>query len=231
MKRILAFTLCLGLAMAVTAQAKPKDKEEKKARRAAAKIERKQDRAFRQGVRSQRQVEKRRPAVVQSRINARVDRPRVRIEQREGVRRNENFSRRRRGPSNHSWSFSEARRNHRRHQGRDRAWWRNNYNRFAIFAGGYYYWDRGYWYPAYGYDSSYNNYIYDEPIYGYNSLEPRQVLVNVQVELQRRGYYRGGIDGLIGPMTRSALARYQRDHGLYVTRSIDGPTLAALGLV
>jgi peptidoglycan hydrolase-like protein with peptidoglycan-binding domain len=52
----------------------------------------------------------------------------------------------------------------------------------------------------------------------------------VQRELRRQGYYRGAIDGLIGPMTRAAIARYQRDNGLYVTRAVDGPTLASLGL-
>ena len=136
----------------------------------------------------------------------------------------------RRGPSNYAWSYDEARRRHDRHARHDRSWYRNNYSRFALFAGGYYYWDRGYWYPAYGYDPSYSVYIYDEPIYGYNDLDPSQVIVNVQLQLQAAGYYHGAIDGLIGPMTRSALARYQIDTGLYVSRAIDGPTLASLGL-
>ena len=136
----------------------------------------------------------------------------------------------RRGPRDHAWTYDEARRYHRRDH-RDRSWWRSNYTRFALFGGGYYYWDRGYWYPAYGYDRRYSTYIYDEPIYGYNQLEPRNVLVNVQTELRRMGYYRGAIDGLIGPMTRSALTRFQADNGLSVTSRIDGPTLAAWGLV
>ena len=136
----------------------------------------------------------------------------------------------RRGPRTHSWSYDEARRYHRRDR-HDRDWWRSNYSRFALFGGGYYYWDRGYWYPAYGYDPAYSTYTYDEPIYGYNYMEPRQVMVRVQRELRRDGYYRGAIDGLIGPQTRAALARFQRDNGLYVTRRIDGPTLAALGVV
>ena len=148
------------------------------------------------------------------------------VRRREGRRWNNE----RRGPRTHSWSYDEARRYHRRER-RDRDWWRSNYSRFALFGGGYYYWDRGYWYPAYGYDPSYSTYTYDEPIYGYNQMEPRQVLVRVQRELRRDGYYRGAIDGLIGPQTRAALARFQRDNGLYVTRRIDGPTLAALGVV
>ncbi len=136
----------------------------------------------------------------------------------------------RKGPSNHYWKYSEARRHHRRDR-HDRRWWRRNYSRFSIFAGGYYYWDRGYWYPAYGYDPYYNNYRYNEPIYGGNYVEPGQIIVNVQVALKRQGYYYGSVDGLIGPMTRSALARFQRDYGLDITRAIDGPTLSALGVV
>ncbi len=136
----------------------------------------------------------------------------------------------RRGPSEFAWSFGEARQRHNRHDRRDRSWYRSNYNRFALFAGGYYYWDRGYWYPAYGYDSEYSDYQFDEPIYGYNGLEPERVIINVQQELREQGYYEGSIDGLIGPETRRALGIFQRDAGLEVSRAIDGPTLAALGL-
>ena len=146
------------------------------------------------------------------------------------VRTNRNRVIERRGPSDYAWSYNEARDRHNRHARHDRSWYRNNYSRISLFAGGYYYWDRGYWYPAYGYDPAYSVYIYDEPIYGYNDLDPGQVIVNVQIQLQRAGYYHGAIDGLIGPMTRSALARYQIDTGLYVSRAIDGPTLASLGL-
>ncbi|MEY2439923.1 MAG: hypothetical protein QOI34_1308, partial [Verrucomicrobiota bacterium] len=32
-----------------------------------------------------------------------------------------------------------------------------------------------------------------------------------------------------GPLTRAALADYQRDHGLYTTAAIDQPTLESLG--
>jgi hypothetical protein len=129
-------------------------------------------------------------------------------------------------------SWYEASRRFNWHEHHDRDWWRHHHSntRFVIFGGGYYFWDNNYWYPAYGYDPAYSSYTYDEPIYGYNSYEPGQVIANVQRELQREGYYYGDIDGLIGPMTRSALARYQADHGLYVTRAIDEPTLEALGL-
>jgi Putative peptidoglycan binding domain len=116
------------------------------------------------------------------------------------------------------------------HQHHDRSWWRSHYSRISLFAGGYYYWNDGYWYPAYGYDPYYSTYAYDEPIYGYSDLEPGQVIANVQAALQEQGYYNDAVDGLIGPNTRAALRAFQRDRGLPITAAIDGPTLQALGL-
>ena len=116
------------------------------------------------------------------------------------------------------------------HQHHDRSWWRSHYSRISLFAGGYYFWNDGYWYPAYGYDPAYSTYAYNEPIYGYNDLEPGQVIANVQSALQEQGYYNDAVDGLIGPNTRAALRSFQRDRGLPITAAIDGPTLEALGL-
>jgi hypothetical protein len=115
-------------------------------------------------------------------------------------------------------------------QRHDRNWWGSRYNRIGLFGGGYYYWDNGYWYPAWGYDPGYEFYAYDGPIYGYDGLPPDQVIANVQTALQREGYYHGMVDGMLGPLTRAALADYQRDHGLYVTSAIDQPTLETLGM-
>ena len=113
----------------------------------------------------------------------------------------------------------------------NRYWWRSHYNtRFVLFGGGYYYWNLGYWYPAFGYSPFYNNYAYSEPIYGYNNLAPGQVIQNVQLALRDQGYYPGAIDGLVGPQTRAALSAFQRDHCLIVTSAVDEPTLVALGL-
>jgi len=126
-------------------------------------------------------------------------------------------------------NYSQAhRRWHRRHQ--NRAWWRSNYTRFALFGGGYYYWNSGYWYPAYGYDPYFTTYAYDAPIYGSEDQEPGQVVASVQSELQRRGYDPGGVDGEYGPATRQALLDYQRDNDLPVTGEIDESTLDSLGL-
>lgn len=129
--------------------------------------------------------------------------------------------------NNNNWE--EARRRHHRNH-HDRNWWRSHFTRFALFGSGYYFWDGGYWYPAYGYDPGYNTYAYEEPIYGYNDLDPEQVISSVQTELQRLGYYRYAVDGQMGPATRAAIATYQRDTGLSITAAIDEPTLQSLGL-
>jgi hypothetical protein len=113
---------------------------------------------------------------------------------------------------------------------RDRDWYRHNYTRIILVSGGWWYWNSGYWYPAWGYDQSYSYYPYDGPIYGYGDLTPDQVVINVQVQLQRDGYYVGSIDGILGPQTRQAIAAFQADNGLAVTSAVDQPTLATLGL-
>ena len=117
-----------------------------------------------------------------------------------------------------------------RGQWHDQGWWNSNYDRFVLIGGGWYFWNAGYWSPAWGYDSASSYYPYNGPIYAYNNLPPDQVIANVQSTLQARGYYHGEIDGTLGPVTREALANYQRDHSLYTTEAIDEPTLASLGL-
>ena len=131
--------------------------------------------------------------------------------------------------SNYSGADYSAFRNYRR-QVRDRSYYHSHYPRIVLFGGGNYYWDNGYWYPAWGYNSGYH-YSYDGPIYGYNNYTPDQVVINVQRRLQDAGYYGGSIDGSIGPITRRAIANYQADHGLAITSTIDRPTLARLGMV
>jgi len=111
----------------------------------------------------------------------------------------------------------------------DRSWWRRNYTRIIFVSGGWWYWNTGYWYPAWGYAAG-AYYPYDGPIYGYNDLSPDQVIVNVQSQLQRDGYYAGPVDGILGSQTRQALAAFQADHGLAITSAVDRPTLATLGL-
>ena len=120
-------------------------------------------------------------------------------------------------------------RNYRR-EWHDRGWWSSHFPRITFVFGAPYYWNSGYWYPAWGYNPGYY-YPYDGPIYGYNNLPPDQVVVNVQSQLQREGYYDGPIDGVLGPNTREAIAAFQEDHGLAVTSAVDEPTLETLGLV
>jgi hypothetical protein len=111
----------------------------------------------------------------------------------------------------------------------DKNWWHGHHNRIVFVFGSPYYWNAGYWYPAWGYAPN-AYYAWDGPIYAYNNLPPDQVTANVQTALQQQGYYHGEVDGLIGPLTRSAITDYQRDHGLYMTSAIDQPTLQSLGM-
>jgi len=123
------------------------------------------------------------------------------------------------------WAFRNYKRNW-----HDRHWWRIHYTRIIFVNSGWWYWNAGYWFPAWGYAPSVS-YVYDGPIYGYNGLSPDQVTVNVQEQLAAAGYYDGPIDGILGPMTREAIANYQADNGLAITSAIDEPTLATMGLV
>ena len=113
----------------------------------------------------------------------------------------------------------------------DQGWYHSHYNRVELIGGGYYFLNNGYWYPAWGYNSSAQYYAYDGPIYvGQRAEPPDRVIADTQAELQQMGYYKGEVDGLLGPMTRDALAAYQADQGLTQTAAIDEPTLDALGM-
>ncbi len=84
----------------------------------------------------------------------------------------------------------------------DQNWWHSHHSNIVFVFGAPYYWNAGYWFPAWGYNPA----------------------------LQQQGYYQGEVDGLLGPLTRDAIANYQRDHGLYTTSTIDQPTLRSLGM-
>ena len=114
----------------------------------------------------------------------------------------------------------------------DRAWWHSRFAQIVLISGGWYYWNSGYWFPAWGYDPAAAYYPYDGPIYSGATATPvDQVIANVQSALRELGYYYGEIDGLLGPLTQSALASYQAAQGLQATSAIDQPTLKLLGLV
>src|SRR6478752_5838756 len=113
----------------------------------------------------------------------------------------------------------------------DEGWYHSHYNRVELIGGGYYFFNNGYWFPAWGYSPSAQYYAYDGPIYvGQHAEPPDKVIADVQAVLQQMGYYKGEVDGLLGPMTREALAGYQADQGLAQTAAIDEPTLDALGM-
>ncbi len=108
----------------------------------------------------------------------------------------------------------------------------------------------GYGYPSYGYRNyGYHPYYYDSgptiglsfstrpsyyssPTYrgqvvdGYSS----SLAVDVQRALRSQGYYRGAIDGEVGPGTRSAIRSYQARHGLTITGNISSSLLRSLGV-
>ena len=126
-------------------------------------------------------------------------------------------------------------------------WWHGHRCRFidgswVIFDFGYDpfwpYWGYPYDYAyGYGYPYSYDydpGYYYDstvypsEPSYGYQSSN--SIVVAAQQQLAEQGYYRGQIDGVIGPQTEQAIAQFQNRHGLQVTGSLSPDTIAALGL-
>src|SRR5215469_9017615 len=113
----------------------------------------------------------------------------------------------------------------------DAGWYTSHYGRVELIGGGYYFFNNGYWFPAWGYNSSAQYYAYDGPIYvGTHAEPPDRVIADTQALLKQMGYYTGDVDGLLGPLTRQALVAYQGDQGLTTTASIDEPTLDSLGL-
>jgi len=129
-------------------------------------------------------------------------------------------------------SVSQARLNHANnwHHHHGSNWWRNRCAAIIFFDWGWWGWYDGWWYPAWGYDP-YSNYEYNEPIYGYDGLSPDQIVASVQAQLQQLGYYSHAVDGRMGPLTRAAIARYQRDRLLPITSGIDPATLGSLGII
>jgi Putative peptidoglycan binding domain len=74
------------------------------------------------------------------------------------------------------------------------------------YGSGYYGYGPGYYGNGY-----YGNRYYGSSYYGDNSHQSS--VARLQRQLARAGYYRGSIDGIMGPRTRYALRAYQHDHG------------------
>lgn len=107
-------------------------------------------------------------------------------------------------------------------------WWPYWYYPYDYYADDYYPYQ-------YGYDPGY----YDSGNYqggdyygqnGYGDENTNSTVAAAQQRLAREGYYRGQIDGVLGPGTRAAIAQYQSNHGLHVTGALSSDTLQALGL-
>src|SRR6266566_2097054 len=75
---------------------------------------------------------------------------------------------------------------------------------------GYGYGYGGNQYGDYGYGNGYGNNGYGNSGYGNSS---RSRVAELQRRLARAGYYRGSIDGVLGPQTRRAIRAYEQDHG------------------
>ena len=56
------------------------------------------------------------------------------------------------------------------------------------------------------------------------------MVVRVQTALMRMGYYKGDIDGVLGPQTRTALIDFQRARGIGQSGRMDIDTLTGLGI-
>lgn len=90
-----------------------------------------------------------------------------------------------------------------------------------------------YCYAPYYYDPYYYGpapYYYAPPVGVPAGAYAGSVEIDVQRALAHRGYYRGPVDGAIGPQTRAAIRTYQVDRGLPVSGHIDGPLLKSLNL-
>src|SRR6516164_7653181 len=112
-------------------------------------------------------------------------------------------------------------------------WW--DYPPFAYSYGYPYYGDSYYGDPYYGSsyggpDPSYGSAYYgmsSGPTYSYRTSSGGENTA-VQIALRRQGYYRGPIDGDIGPASQRAIRSFQRDNDLPVTGTVDSSLLQAL---
>ncbi len=92
--------------------------------------------------------------------------------------------------------------------------------------------DYGYGYTDPGDQSGYNNGYNDQSGYqnSYGGQSANSTVAAVQDRLSRDGFYRGQIDGVMGPETRHAIVRFQTKHGLGISGELTTETLNAMGL-
>jgi hypothetical protein len=96
---------------------------------------------------------------------------------------------------------------------------------------GYFPWDYLPYYADdyYPYDYYADSPSYDNSVYNVDSADSATVQA-VQTQLLHLGYYSGSVDGVFGPATRDAVAKYQIANQLSVTGSLSPDTLQSLGL-
>ena len=129
-------------------------------------------------------------------------------------------------------------------------WWHGHRCHFVngswiIFDFGFYpWWPYWYGYDYYPYDyypygysadpyysgPSQDESYYDDGGYGSSDQSLDSTVAAAQEQLTRQGYYRGDIDGVLGPQTRRAVLHYQRDHAIQPTGALTSDTLQRLGL-
>jgi hypothetical protein len=79
---------------------------------------------------------------------------------------------------------------------------------------------------AYNDDATYNN----GGVYGGDAAANSSTVAQVQRTLARGGYYKGAIDGEMGPRTYYAIRAYQRSHNLRVDGAINDQLRSRMGL-
>jgi Putative peptidoglycan binding domain len=117
------------------------------------------------------------------------------------------------------------------------------YDYYPYGYGGYGYGTYGYNFGAYdqgGYNYNGQSNYYDRGENNYNDQGRNRpgsynqstavTVADVQDQLATAGYYRGKIDGVLGPETRHALLSYQSAKGLRMTGSLTPETQQSLGL-
>jgi Putative peptidoglycan binding domain len=120
-----------------------------------------------------------------------------------------------------------------------------NHHHFRWYNGGWIGFDDGFDYPYGGFSYPYGYDNYDSSDNGYDNGTPDSAYAppvvpddnqvdsigsDVQEALADAGYYRGAVDGEVGPQTRNAIAAFQRDHGLPVNGMINHQLLDAVGI-
>jgi hypothetical protein len=116
-----------------------------------------------------------------------------------------------------------------------------DHGRFFVFVDGFWCglddgffpWDYLPYYPddyyPYDYYTNADPYDYNGTTYNMGSADSTTVQA-IQTQLFNLGYYSGSIDGVFGPTTRDAVAKYQIANHLNVTGSLSPDTLTSLGL-